>query len=460
MVDNFEIAFAYLNQAPIEEVLVGLPLRPQYIKKIFQSEYVYEFLVKIGENKDKLINNFREDEGRFTNTNHKFDIHAEPKGEREGEYNSYDENNYDEEENTPYIDTYDRGVYVYAYYQFDNVLPKQGTEIHPINYMFWGGRYFPDQLVKVLTLDQIKHLNSLGYVIGKFIHVDSPYSYDGDREWITPECDNFKNNHRGHMTKINRVNATKRETYSTTLVDRGEKTFFALKYALNMYKFTGGENEDMVEYLTNLLIERKQEINLFVPEVIWVLSQYLPPTHKLIKAFLPDLQAYKDHVLFDADPEVIPIVGESAYKMYYPIEIRPSMLITMADIIVSNKEAFEETLSRLEQVSFQEQTTLFRNDNDCAKIYHGLFKATFRMSLGKSVQQRIIKSLSGKENPDIVKETYQVDAYDSRNQIRLFALFYKLVSARNKELIEELRANAPPEDEEEMGGGGGGGGDY
>lgn len=231
--------------------------------------------------------------------------------------------------------------------------------------MFWSGRYFLDQLVKVFTLEQIKHLNSLGYVIGKFIHVDSSYSYyGGDKEWITPEYDNFKNNHRGHMTKINRINATKREIYETTLEDRGVKTFFALKYALNTYKFTGGENEDIVEYLVTLLVERKQEINLFVPEIIWVLSQYLPPDHKLIKAFLPDIKAYRDHVLFGAYSEVLPIVGESDYKMYYSIECRVKMLISMAEIILLNKEVFAEFLSYLEKLPQIEKNRFFKSEQE------------------------------------------------------------------------------------------------
>lgn len=114
MADNFEIAFAYFNSVPIEEVLVGLPLRDELLKKILQSEYAYEFLVKVGENKDKLMCNFSRGEPKFTNYSDLFDIYASPKERGEEDEEEEDYHNH--------IDPNDKETIVYAYYQYENVL--------------------------------------------------------------------------------------------------------------------------------------------------------------------------------------------------------------------------------------------------------------------------------------------------------------------------------------------------
>lgn len=89
-----------------------------------------------------------------------------------------------------------------------------------------------------------------------------------------------------------------------------------------------------------------------------------------------------------------------------------------------------------------------------------MFKAAFKLKKEVAVHQTIIKSLSGQENPDIIQETYKVNAYDPKNQVRLFALFLRLVEARNKELRRIEEENAPPIETDAMGGGDGGGGGY
>jgi len=68
------------------------------------------------------------------------------------------------------VDSENPATIIYAYYQREQMMLKIDSEIELFNILFYlTDRYILDELVKLLTLDEIKELNNSGYIIGKLI---------------------------------------------------------------------------------------------------------------------------------------------------------------------------------------------------------------------------------------------------------------------------------------------------
>jgi hypothetical protein len=134
--------------------------------------------------------------------------------------------------------------------------------------LFANYRYYLDETVKVLSVKQVMKLNEVGYVIGEYFHQDNSYK----KQEFLPMCYEVdQDNNKKLQTKYTKINQSLRETYSTTLKNREGSTDYALKFALRQYKATNGENAEMVDYLVKILENKIPEIQLMIPEVIWLL---------------------------------------------------------------------------------------------------------------------------------------------------------------------------------------------
>ena len=168
-----------------------------------------------------------------------------------------------------------------------------------------------------MSVEQIKKLNEKGYVIGKYIYNTSGY-YDL-LGWINPLDKITHKNMKEYITKASKQNLLIRTHKDFKFCKNNESINLSLKHALIHYKLSNGSNEDMVKFLVDILVEKKEEIKLFIPNIVWMLLKCFPSSHKFIKAFVPDKKAYKDYVLFLADIPIKPYIGEKAYEFYAPL---------------------------------------------------------------------------------------------------------------------------------------------
>lgn len=310
--DNFELALKLLDYSSAREILDGVFRRSQsanvQLIKILQSEYLYEFLIKIAERKKEIESVMKPDEFRFVFCYEPFDV-DEPQKENAGEGDEEGEGdmNYNE----------DKSVF-FLWYQGRSVYKKVGREISFFNCLFANYRYYLDETVKVLSVKQIKKLNEMGYVIGQYFHQDTSYK----KQEILPMCYEIsQNKDKKVYSKYAKINQSLREANWTTLRNKEGTADYALKYALRQYKATNGENAEMVDYLIKILEKKIPEIQLMIPELIWLLCKYFPSDHKYIKMFLPNAKAYRDYILLEGGRDLDPRVENGTHLKFLFCEL-------------------------------------------------------------------------------------------------------------------------------------------
>lgn len=266
---------------------------------------------------------------------------AEEPNKKEGDAN--DEYNYDND----YIDYESKDTVVYAFYSYPHIKSGINTKIHPLNSLFFvGGYYILDELVKILTIDQIKTLNSKGYVIGQYVFYSfSPYSRFSESEHISmvdlPSADDSGK----YLTKSNKINAINKELYELKFGVDNSITKFALKEALRKYKHDGSKDSSMIEYLVEYIIANQTQFELFMPEIIWICHKFLPLDHKVMKLLTTD-KMVNDYILFGKSmPRIVKNPDLDAYAAYYKYAIKLQIWSEMSDFVLSRAGLLDKILA-------------------------------------------------------------------------------------------------------------------
>jgi hypothetical protein len=330
---NMDMMFELFKHIPIKEIINGyihgISSREEF-DHIIMSDRAYEFLDYISRNRDELNELLIVDKLNFHGFDDAIDLEnpSKDKGGEEGEGDDREP------------DFTQPGSIMYAYYQFNNTHKKVGKEIHKINTLFFSGSdYKLDHAVPWLNIEQIKRLNEHGFVIGKYFY------YDYIHRSKTFEAMNKE------INTVVKINAYIRESNEMNLSSKNNRftTKYALKYALIEYRQSNGATEDKIEYLLKLILDRKDENKLFIPEIIWIMSKYFPFDHKFMKLLVPNDKAMKDFILFQGDIEVIPRIGESAFKNFYMVESRRIIWSDLATIIVEKEFLLNGVLDQCDQ---------------------------------------------------------------------------------------------------------------
>lgn len=333
--ENFELGFYYLKvflqdrpysvyPKNIDQVdlLCSMPVTRQAFRKVFTSNYIYDYLNIFADNKELAMKHIDENDLNLFKSQLKWNPNEERKRKEKsstspngGGGGGGDDDDYDYDYD--YFEPKSFETLFHGYYLYNISNKHFGTKIHKFNSLFKddSGTYVLDELVNVLSVDQIKKLNDKGYVIGKYFHMSSYYGRPS--YWSNPLDKITHKDTKEFITKNCKKNMYIKIIKDFNYSDRNNVSF-ALKHALVQYKLTNGANEEMIGYLVDILSHIKDEIRLFIPQVVWALLKCFPPTHKFVKAFVADKKAFKDYVLFNANIPVSVYINESAYEIYPP----------------------------------------------------------------------------------------------------------------------------------------------
>ena len=437
--NNFEIAFKFLNSVPAEVAYTNIFEDRQVLERLMNSEHIHEFLLTLAKCKEEVatvIQTKFEKSGRmktsstnigcmFVSYYSPFDIDEDIKSDKVQDENDGESNESDDPD-------YEEWIF-YSYYQAKNVYSQVGKNIDIFNIMFYDNGYVLDELVNILSVDEIKELNKLGYVIGQYIHQNNWWKATG--EYIPRLNGRYNREEVNSRPKCVNTNSELRIRNDLNLQNKEGSIACALKYALFQYKAVDGANENMVDYLVSELALKKDDIELLVPEIIWMLLKCFPIDHKHIKAFLPNDKEYRDYILFKRDIKVVPKVGKDAYEEYYSPSIRYLIWGDCAELILSKPDILKEVLSMLEkEMDIGDSYRLAKKTRE--SVYTCLFKACFKLDKHQSVKEQIIESASQSSNSKIVEERYSFDPYDEKNLIKMHAVFYKLVHVKSEDPVE------------------------
>lgn len=154
------------------------------------------------------------------------------------------------------------------------------------------------------------------------------------------------------------------------------KTNFALKDALIQYKASEDKNTDMIEYLCEYLLDNKEEVVLFYPEIIRCLILCLPYNHKIISSFIPDEIAAKEFLLFEKNFKNYKNFRSDPYLAYYSYEIRVGMWGDFSDIFVSDlyPNLIENLFAKIDFVSENHHF-----EHLIAEVYRKLLISSFKL---------------------------------------------------------------------------------
>jgi hypothetical protein len=164
--DNLEFAMKLIDCCDITKVLSAFPLQRKTIEKLVNSRHITKFLEFVSKNEEKIKLLIMENkdsasilrsELQYENVERHIKSQKNPQ-----ELGSDADEDYFEKENCSII--------FYAFYQRNYSIPKLGKEIPYFNILFmYQDRYVLDELVKILSVKEIKQLNEQGYVIGMMV---------------------------------------------------------------------------------------------------------------------------------------------------------------------------------------------------------------------------------------------------------------------------------------------------
>jgi len=157
---NIDLAMKLIESCDISEVISMFPLQERTISNLLNSPHIFEFLKKMSKEEEKI-------KKLIDRTN----ILEIPIMKLENSLSIDFDDEEDGNSGKPKY-TQDQLTLYYFCYLKDSLVPKVGKEIPYFNLLFFNQgqfKYSLDELVKVLPLDKIKELNSLGYQIGKII---------------------------------------------------------------------------------------------------------------------------------------------------------------------------------------------------------------------------------------------------------------------------------------------------
>lgn len=166
-------------------MLGSLPSKREVFRKVLISEHIYDYLNILADHKDFVMQRIDENDLSLFKSQQKWNPNEERK-RKEGN----DNNDGDEEENEDYDYDYfepkSTETLFYGYYMYNIANNHYGTKIHKFNSLFKddSGLYALDELVNVLSIDQIKKLNDRGYVIGKYVFLSGYNS--ASIGWLNP----------------------------------------------------------------------------------------------------------------------------------------------------------------------------------------------------------------------------------------------------------------------------------
>lgn len=432
---NLDMMFELFKHIEIKEIINSNTFDVCYkeeLEQIIMSDRAYDFLDYIGRNKDQLNEMLIVNSFNFHDFSYALDLEKPIKDKGNNENEGEDdimEPNFTEADSI-----------MYAYYQFNNTHEKVGKEIHRMNTMFFNGsNYKLDLAVPWLTIEQIKRLNEHGFVIGKYFY----YVYS-HRSIV------FEAN-RKEISTVAKVNAHIRECNEMNLHFQSSRyiTSYALKHALIEYRQSNGATEDKVEYFLKLILDRKDEHKLFIPEIVWIMSKYFAMDHKFMKLLLPNDKAMKDFILFQGDIEIIPRVGQSAFENFYSADSRRIIWSDLANLIVEKEFLLNGVLDQCEQFICDEETHGSKSLPSASKTHVSLMKACFELNKDKSVMEKIVRKACLTSNANICMDEYKVDAYVKTSLLRLPMVFIKLakkgLKAKNAEKDEESKEDKEDE---------------
>ena len=399
--DNLELGLQYIQRFDFKQTFWGMPFDLATVNRMIRCKHVYDLLRFIGDHKKEYYEVvrmwYKSDEKLFKDiyfhtSEYNFDINATEKQEKDNDGEWDDDDYYDSDD----IDFTRRTCLVYAYYQFELIKQQIGKAIHIMNAMFFSGYYLLDELVKVLTVDQVRILNDKGFVIGHYTHFSSfPYRCEDDE--IIPIVDKYdKESHKPYANKSCKINSFKKLKYDMKFDEEQETTKTALKYALIKYKMDKCTDDSMIAFLIGLYAANKHYEQLFLPETIWLCYKFIGPDHYSFQSLLSSDQDYKDYILFESKMPEINIAksdskNKTPYENYYKNATRLQIWGDMAELILPKYGIFEKLLSMIESIQS-------KNDEHCggliynylAKFYIAFYKACFKIGSGKDVLERLI----------------------------------------------------------------------
>jgi hypothetical protein len=384
---NMDMFFELLKYIPIKTVMSNFDndfRMMDQIDKIIMSGRLYEFLEYIGKNKDEIIEILVVDKENFHCFEEAVDL-DKPAGEDEDEGggNASDDDGDGGCREPEFTDPHST---MYAYYMFKHTHKQIGKKIHKINSLFYRNQeYELDQAAAWFTIEQIKRLNELGFVIGKYFYFKRPST---SKEHAIMKKDIKP------VVKVNAYIKERNEMNLHALRVSNHRTrdslHCALKYALIDYRQNKETSEDKIEYLLKLILDQKDDHKLFIPEIIWIMSKYFPFDHKLMKLLLPNDKAMKDFILFEDDYKINPRVGQSAFKNYYDFSARSEIWSSMAKVIVDKEFLLNGVLGQCEEMIPEDHNTrecLILASHTCVS----LMKACFELGKGKILMEKIVR---------------------------------------------------------------------
>ena len=158
-----------VESCDISDVISMFPLQQKTIANLLSSPQVFDFLKHMSKEEEKIK--------KMIDVTPTIDIPIMKL--RDSLSVEFD----DEEDGNSGMPKYyeDQFNFYYFYYSKDNLMDKVGKEIPYFNLLFFDQgqlKYSLDELVKVISLDKIKELNSLGYQIGKMVSMKPPSAKD------------------------------------------------------------------------------------------------------------------------------------------------------------------------------------------------------------------------------------------------------------------------------------------
>ncbi|CAI2385728.1 unnamed protein product [Moneuplotes crassus] len=388
------------------------------------------FLEMTNESDDMLLRIMENPEGKDKDTAK--DANNE---EGEGEY-GYDLESFD-----------DPRSYFYFYYSYPITKGQIGKDIPKFNLLFYYQMYLPDMLIDKLTLDEIKKLNSAGFVIGK-------YSYQcWNLKWM-------KDKKYAPNLQVKDIDEIFVDRYGGDRVE-GYATSSAFQYAMSIYiQNKAGINEEVIEYLLKLLLAQK-EATLIMPKTIFLLLKGFPSNHKLVDLALPTMKDIENYVFFKTDckpvPEPAPKLS-SAYGIFYPDKVRCELWKTIPYFLLTKEDVFDAFITEVQKNMKTSIDKIKANEGTISDLENQtdilikLFRTSFNLASPKKdlmismafsdaevthIQREIVKTVSMTENKEIFKEKFNIDVYDPSNISSVAFCFNKLTS--------ELHANAKKE---------------
>jgi hypothetical protein len=383
---NMDMFFELLKHIPLKTMMSNLDTgygMINEIDKIILSRRLYEFLEYVGKNKDEIIKILVLEKENFHCFEDAVDLNKPSKENEGGDEDDEGEAGCSEPEFT------DPHSIMYAYYMFKHTHKQIGKKIHKINSLFFRNEeYELDQAAAWFTIEQIKRLNELGFVIGKYFYFKPPSTSRENaimRKDIKP------------VVKVNAYIKERNEMNLHALCKTNHRMKYslhcALKYALIDYRQNKETSEDKIEYLLKLILEHKDDHKLFIPEIVWVMSKYFPFDHKLMKLLLPNDKAMKDFILFEDDYKINPRVGQSAFKNYYDSGARSEIWSGLAKVIVDKEFLLNGVLDQCGEMISEDLITkecLMYASSTCVS----LMKACFDLGKGKSLMEKIVRKVT------------------------------------------------------------------